>query len=361
MLGDGIEVLAKPGRRFTFIDSMRGFAASWVAIFHINKIGGDHTRYAGNAHQSYYDFMMSGALGVTIFFVISGFAVHSSLLRTDSVRDFLARRFWRIYPPYIASLAVVMAVIIVHKLLTGNNDLIGVPHNALGWIATLTLTTQPATTVAPINWVYWTLTYELAFYLWLSLALLVPRARWAVLVTPAVLALFWTSEKTFVPLFFIYQWCFFALGTALAEWDRERGWRPIGLAVLCLATMIVHRTWLETSVALLAAFLIVASTAPWGDWLNGERVLRKLGDWSYSIYLIHLPIGCWIALGAIDPWPRKLSQAGLAVHLGIDLSAFAVTVAFAWGFWRLVEKPSIARSKAVGRKPAPTPEPLAYA
>jgi peptidoglycan/LPS O-acetylase OafA/YrhL len=51
----------------------------------------------------------------------------------------------------------------------------------------------------------------------------------------------------------------------------------------------------------------------------------------------------------------------LAVHLAIDLAAFAVTVAFAWGFWRLVEKPSIARSKAVGRKPAPQAKPLSYA
>src|SRR5436190_15059591 len=101
--------------RFTFVDTLRGLAACWVVLFHLNETG----RFEPNVYQA---FVKLGWLGVPAFFVISGFSVQLSLSRAHGVLNFLRRRFWRLYPPYVASLVVVLAVIVARKLLTGSND-----------------------------------------------------------------------------------------------------------------------------------------------------------------------------------------------------------------------------------------------
>ncbi len=47
-----------------------------------------------------------GWMGVPLFFVISGFCIHASALKNNELRvgRFFWRRFWRIYPPYLAAL-----------------------------------------------------------------------------------------------------------------------------------------------------------------------------------------------------------------------------------------------------------------
>ena len=56
-------------------------------------------------------------LGVPIFFVISGYCIaasaDSSRRKGDSPWTFLKRRFWRIYPPYWASLVGLIALVAV--------------------------------------------------------------------------------------------------------------------------------------------------------------------------------------------------------------------------------------------------------
>src|SRR5271165_1694793 len=78
--------------RYLFIDTLRGLSACWVVLFHLNEVG----LFPESMYQS---IVQHGWLGVTSFFIISGFSVHLSLLRSKSVAYFLGRRFWRIYPP----------------------------------------------------------------------------------------------------------------------------------------------------------------------------------------------------------------------------------------------------------------------
>lgn len=49
----------------------------------------------------------NGALAVTLFIMISGFAIASSRLkRQTSYREYMARRTFRIYPIYLVALAL---------------------------------------------------------------------------------------------------------------------------------------------------------------------------------------------------------------------------------------------------------------
>lgn len=51
--------------------------------------------------------------GVAIFFVVSGFCIHLSYLRTPNYRIFYWKRFWRIFPPYLIALLLFLTSDIV--------------------------------------------------------------------------------------------------------------------------------------------------------------------------------------------------------------------------------------------------------
>ena len=339
---------AMQSNRILLLDSLRGFAAAWVVIFHLNEVG----KFAPSVYQS---FVSAGWLGVPIFFVLSGYSIHASLLRAPTVRTFLWRRFWRIYPPYVASLALVIIAVILRKLTSGNNDLIPLPHGPLGWIEIFTLTTKPVSSTVPINWVYWTLSYEAAFYLWLTIALAFPRIRWPLVFAPVVLSLVWHAA----PIFFIDQWCLFALGVAIAEWRHDRnGLASVLVPVLitaCLIDALIHRKGGETVAAGLTFILVSMAISGRFGWLNRIPVLHRIGDWSYSLYLTHVPIGAWLAL-RIDPYRRSMSASSLPVHIAIDAMAFSLCCGFAILFWKFIERPSMAvahRKGIFGREPLP--------
>src|SRR5271169_6119933 len=89
-----------PNQRIGVINALRALAALFVAWGHFVAGQGKYLSPSGKY----------GYLGVHIFFVISGFVIPWSLYRTHYVlRDyprFLLKRNVRLYPPYLASIAI---------------------------------------------------------------------------------------------------------------------------------------------------------------------------------------------------------------------------------------------------------------
>lgn len=69
-----------------------------------------------------------GRYGVQFFFVISGFVIFLTLSRANSIWDFAANRFSRLYPPYWACIAITFTVMLFNPLrgmnVTGGDALI---------------------------------------------------------------------------------------------------------------------------------------------------------------------------------------------------------------------------------------------
>jgi peptidoglycan/LPS O-acetylase OafA/YrhL len=320
--------------KLPWIDSLRGFSAVWVVLFHLNSVD----RFTPTAYQS---AVAVGWLGVIVFFVVSGFSIQTAIRRSNSVTSYVWRRFFRIYPPYIASVVLVVAVVAGQRLIFGKNDLIALPHGIGGWLAHVFVATRPVTRYPAVNWVYWSLGYEVAFYGLLGIGVWFRSLTWPVLIGVSLAACLLGAAAPHA-VFFLKCWSFFAIGAALAEWRARQGVLPVLLLMLCVADFARNQSPLTAAAALLAVFTCWLCTIPAFAWLNRERVFRWAGQWSYSLYLIHVPIGCWIALRvAAAICGGSVRQQGLAQHMLVDAGCLAISCAAAVAFWALVERPSI--------------------
>ena len=326
-----------------WIDVFRGLAAAAVVLFHFNVVPLEGTPGAWTA--AWRAACAYGYLGVEVFFVLSGYCVTSTWLQNPTWRDFSRRRLRRILPPYYWSLALVLLVVAAHKLLHGVNDVTPLPATPVAVLATLTLATNPVSGVPTMNWVYWSLSYELAFYAVLAVVLgAVPASgRIRVLaglhVVICALGLALPLPAT-GPLFFLRLWPLFGLGAALAVC------RPCPAAgkAMIVASLVHAAGWIVADRppgALLVAFLTALAVAagarsPLPRLL---RPLRELGLRSYSLYLVHVPIGIYGLLGLMPSrFPSDFT------FLALQGLAFAGTIALAVVFFHFAERPFLRRA-----------------
>src|SRR3981081_2743080 len=95
--------------RFTFVDALRGIAASAVVLFHAAE-GGHISALFDQAPFGIQTLLRHGDFGVAIFFVLSGFVIAHSLraepLTIPGALRFMLKRSIRVDPPYWAAIAV---------------------------------------------------------------------------------------------------------------------------------------------------------------------------------------------------------------------------------------------------------------
>ncbi len=121
--------------RFLALDVLRGFAILAIVAYHCLPIT--------NIEIDRWPFWMNGVkfggkLGVSLFFVLSGFSIHFSQLRhrwsaqTSEIefemnrsqwQSFFQRRFWRLYPSYLAALSLAIGLNWGWSFIRGRNAL----------------------------------------------------------------------------------------------------------------------------------------------------------------------------------------------------------------------------------------------
>ncbi|HEY4003327.1 MAG TPA: acyltransferase [Candidatus Xenobia bacterium] len=328
-----------------------------------------------------------GSRGVNLFLVVSGFCIHarSAARNPDENPGFAAfwmRRLKRLYPPYLAALVLsvvalglvgMVQVALVGTHLQGSITYRTLPADAsLGQIVMALLTHLllllpfwPHSQDIVRNGPFWTLALEEQLYL---LYFLVPWLRrrigmeQTVLVSLMVSLLYacWARPEVLhagveawrlAPARW-FEWCLgaWAVEIHLGK-SRRPGWvaRPaVGLGVLALA-VLVDFGWVRGMV------FQVAMEPLWGlgffvllNWLveqeaAGRWAQRKamamlafVGIFSYSLYLVHEPLLHVITPLAYIVWPPAvaLPLCGL------------VCIPLAWLFFRRVEQPALAWSRA---------------
>ncbi len=151
---------------FTYIQLLRGLAASLVVFYHFTGF----KEYQDNS--LFYIISSNGDIGVWIFFAISGYVIsYSAASRGNNPNSFIINRFLRIYPPYL--LAFILAVIVynISIFITGKSFYDLVQMDIVDYIGNLLFVSNLFEEPKYINGVFWTLCYEMQFYLFIYLVL----------------------------------------------------------------------------------------------------------------------------------------------------------------------------------------------
>jgi len=266
------------------IQCLRGMAAMFVALFHASAYSAD--RFGDSDWAAAFDGRF-GLIGVAVFFAISGLLMADLIQRTDPWR-FLAHRVVRIYPTYL--LAVSASVPIVGFLGIRKFG----PH-----VFSLMLVPVGHRTYY-LN-VEWTLVFECTYYVGLFLIALIGWRRhlngialvWIAVILAAPLFIGW-SDDAFYPFYSIWLSpanAAFA-GGLLVPLIVRRMRIPLGTGLLALCVLMVAvpanpmvARWAAGAVAILLVLDAVRMKMPQRAMLG----LPKLGDWSYALYLCHVP------------------------------------------------------------------------
>jgi len=142
------------GKRLEYIDAIRGLAAISVFIYHWMATLDIHL-----------EFIDIGRVGVVIFFIVSGFVIPWSLndKSTSSVREFVIKRFFRLYPAYWFSLLfVIVAYLTIPNIDWSKGG--GQEINSISQVIVNLSMIQRALGFSNVIGAYWTLFIELAFY-----------------------------------------------------------------------------------------------------------------------------------------------------------------------------------------------------
>jgi peptidoglycan/LPS O-acetylase OafA/YrhL len=329
-------------KRVAGLDGLRGLCALYVMLFHCWAYTfRGFPRYRGPDWLSWLGF---GRLSVVLFLVLSGFSLALGAARNDwrlgSLAGYARRRAWRILPAYWAALAfsLVIAWTVVRQ-----------PHSAeptAESVVVYTLLLQDLWTAPTPNGAFWSIGVEALLYGVLPLLLILsrrlgPAVMLAVVSVPVIVIGFvvfdgsppqgdnWLAPHL-VPAFAAGV---LAAGVVAADDHLRRlPWAvlsllaaiPAGALILHQGSrwMVNHYYWVDLAVVPTMTLFLLAVTSGRPAvlvQLLDSAPLRRLGSFSYSLYLIHLPIVV------------AISQKVVAPRLGHGTAAFVVTTVVSGG------------------------------
>lgn len=348
-------------RRIVLLDGLRGIASLSVVVLHLfgEPLAKVAPALAAVTHR--------GFLGVYVFFVVSGFAVAHALSGTRvtaaSTGRFLLRRVCRLDPPYWASMIVVTLIAYASRRFLHK------PEVAIDgwrvWLANI-FYVQYILNVPSLCDVYWTLAYEIQFYLLLVLLLAGKQRLEARLGETAAFVVTFSVPLLYsilvlrhaAPSFSgscMVAWRPFFAGVLAQRLVTKQDWRTffVGLAIIVLSTSrsevltdVISSPFEITATVVGTAGLIALGHARGrlDVWLSGP-VVQYLGRISYSLYLTHWMVGARFS----NLLNRFLHASGLTTVL-TALVGFALALAFAHAFWWAIERPSLALSRKLGAR-----------
>jgi peptidoglycan/LPS O-acetylase OafA/YrhL len=357
--------------RLGWLDALRGYAALVVVGFHLSPSVLGPAR-----HLAIIRHFDAGKYGVLLFFLVSGYVIPMSLERHGCLRRFWIGRLFRVYPAYLATIAVTVTI--------------GTWHGGL--LAHATMLVDPLGVRGAVR-VFWTLSYEMVFYLLVSGLFawrLHRHSGWwasglalvALLAGPALPDGLFASRRTAAVLLVLVAGTVAAhlaglrrtagltgLGfvllpalnghptahsTVVASWQgllllavmfagtvlyRARhdrlGALPAGLSLGVVAACLIaanpgHAVWAATVAAVAATFALAYALRD----RPIPRGLSFLGRISYSLYLVHVVV--LSLLGRLLP---DLAHRPAGARIAAGAASLALAVAVAWVFQRWVEVP----------------------
>ena len=357
------------------IDGLRGLACMMVVMHHChNSAGAYHWPFGLSRLYAY------GALGVEIFFVLSAFCLaYPIYLKFEQPTDwtkYAAHRARRILPPYYSAILALLSInLIVQRFYIAPLDQINPsPPSWKKWADVLLLIG------VWVNASFWTLCVEARWYFVLPLLIGIQRRKGlsaVVIITCLANGLcylifckggHWANAVLFLTSQLPFYLPLFAVGMAAAWFYARKDRTPAfykfiqtytGLGLIAALLLVVaimpsnphllerfdYRRLLPGG--LTAFFLLVLATSnPRAQRILSWKPLRKVGLFSYSLYLIHLPLIDYCYL-----MTRQYHWSEWTQFCFYQLIVAPTLVLIGYGFYTVFEKPFLRRKTAAWQSP----------
>nr|WP_275467062.1 acyltransferase [Streptomyces noursei] len=379
---------ASPPQRSRALPSLTGMrfvAALLVFIAHVSAAWMFTDQSLNKGLSTYLG--MFGSLGVSFFFLLSGFVLTWSARDGDRSGRFWRRRLTKIYPTHFVTwVAALLLGLAAGQALTAGQFLPGL-FLVQTWV-------PDPLVLNGVNSPAWSLSVELVFYLCFPVLIglvkkIRPERLWwwagamvlgALLVATAAEALlphvtvpslkygwlqFWIVY--FVPVSRLFE---FGLGMLLARIVMTGRWIPVNrwVAALTLIPGYLLSLWIPTTHGVVLPVLVPLGLTV-ASWAHadaegrtsplGGRTMVWLGEISFAFYMLQLVVG---PVGPAKYGSRQQWDTGEALLRATGW--LALTIVLAWILYRTVELPMVKRwsrprhrpqSQAVPLVPAPAP------
>jgi peptidoglycan/LPS O-acetylase OafA/YrhL len=333
--------------RFEALDSWRGICAIMVIIYHFI--------YIIRLDYLHWSVISNAYLFVDFFFVLSGFVVcHAYRDRLRSVRHvggFLLRRIGRLWPLHLVVLFAFMLAVMAINLYGRHPDNLMIEsgtgnYSLRALLLNVALLNSMGFHGVAWNGPAWSIGAEFYTYALFAAVTLLSGVRRLVPVAIGVMLLAMGAILLVAPTYmnstadygFIRCIAGFFGGVLTYHLHQRLRHRALPMATLWEVTAVVLtglfiasvgigpdevRPWsVLAPVAFGAAILVFAREGGMVSAALRTRPLRALGGWSYSIYLIHMPLLILLAYGI---WLYG-DVAGVAVRQQVDVLGHAKTL-----------------------------------
>ncbi len=350
------------------IQALRGIAAMLVVLGHMNVYLNDVYVQKNLGDLLFYN----GAIGVDIFFVISGFIIALATEKKESFvcAKFIIKRFFRLYPVYLLSFFL-FSLVATHFFMMDKSS-VPLWFNIDNIKKSLLFLQLRPTENAPFYGysliiTAWTLSYEIYFYLVFCIAMMISHKYRSIISAIAIVAISFILQKIFTGNFTIDSYAVpgingremltiaanpisfdFILGLIAfyifkASKNTQYGlgvkvMASVGFAfgVLCWNSGFMFGHGLSKFGGI--AFIIFMSVV-FGELAFKFKIPKSiifLGDISYSVYIIHIVvIYSYNEFGKLVPFIPQQNGFSLFVFL------VSISILLSYVMHRFIEKPSI--------------------
>jgi len=346
--------------RFATIDGLRGYLAFFVFLHHsciwyfylrTSEFGAPPTNFMANI----------GRASVSLFFMITGFLFSRKLINDkekgiDWIKLYVSR-ILRLTPLYLFAMLLLFGTVAVVSDFTLTQSPVTVAVNALRWIGFSSFGEPDLNGIEGTNLILsgvpWSLAYEWAFYLCLPLLAV---ALGAIPLLP-VLAIGFIGAldffqihaelRFFSPFFSGIIAALLCRYTGFRNISQKRVASLIAIAAIAMALTLFQTAYSRIPFALLSlSFALIAGGATMFGALT-NRLSRMLGEFAYSIYLLH-----GFVLFALFNFVIGKQHAKLLTPMEHWLTIFLTTpilIIFSYTTFRFIEKPAMQYTERVSR------------
>ena len=339
--------------RSAFLDNIKGIACLLI-LFHHLAFYGPMSDVANTVIPNSIDFFFDGArLAVAVFLCIGGFLTGLKLSEPNffakhSVQQVIWHKYLRLVIPYLGAIALAIAASFTASRLMEHHSISAMPdvpqllshlfflQNILGYeslsaglwyvaidfqlFAVCALLVFLVEKLSPASWSY-------------RSTRLITLIIFSALTIASVI--FFNRDDTF-DVWFIFFFATYGLGLLTAYLVRSQSHHVLILSVAAITIFsLYYQDFRERLlIALLMEFLLFGSyESNWSKSKLWNNPLGKIGEMSYSIFLVNFPVslvvsGIWVQLYPSDPWMNVF---------GMGLSAL-LSLLLALPFYKYIEK-----------------------